>query len=72
MFDRLLRLLVQSRKEGSKFVYAVSRTLLRFLLRVFHYTVLDEQFVDGDILMERDEILERLFNSGVGRPDREP
>ena len=68
VFDGLLRLPVQSRKEGAEVVYAISRRSFGFLPRLLYDAILDEQFVDGEVLLECDEILERLFDAGVGRP----
>ena len=72
MLDGLPRLPVQSREERSELVYAVSLTLLGFLPKILHDAVRGKQFVDGEVFMERDEILEYLFDAGVGCPDRKP
>ena len=53
-------------------MYAVSLTLLGFLPKILHDAVRGKQFVDGEVFMERDEILEYLFDAGVGCPDRKP
>ena len=55
MLDGLPRLRVQSREERSEFVYPVSRPSLWLLLRVVDDAVLGEQFVDREVLFERDE-----------------
>ncbi len=48
------------------------RTSSGLLPRNLHDAILDGQFVDGEVLLERDETLERLFDAGVGCPNCEP
>ena len=72
VLDGLPRLRVQSREERSEFVCPVLRPSLWLLPRVVDDAVLGEQFVDREVLFERDEELERLFDAGISCPDGEP
>ena len=46
-------------------MYAVSLTLLGFLPKILHDAVRGKQFVDGEVFMERDEILEGTSKNAI-------